>query len=145
MIAQNVTDMDRRKLLIQTFGSRKKQNLQKSREAGMVDAGNVTSGTAVSRLLNKTAAAAGAGAGAGAGATGTEAVRRLRCTVCGCTMIDSGVHADAVADAQAATRKSLLPPVNLEATAVQDAYPVDGCECTGGRGVWLPLIRPGCS
>jgi len=78
VIAQNVTDMDRRKLLIQTFGSRKKQNLQKSREAGMVDAGNVTSGTAVSRLLNKTAAAAGAGAGAGAGATGTEAAVHRR-------------------------------------------------------------------
>lgn len=54
----DITDKDRRKLLIETFGSRKKQNLQRSREANIVKAQNVSASSAVSRMLNKKAAKA---------------------------------------------------------------------------------------
>ena len=135
--AQNVTALERRKLLISTFGSRKKQNLQKSREAGRVDAHNVTSGDAVTRLLSKTASAVAVpDSGWCLGLAIVCACRsalfpffpwhviaHVFDVVCGICV----APAESAAAAQAATRSMLLPPCNPEAKAVEDAYPANEC------------------
>jgi hypothetical protein len=98
---------ERRDMVIQDFGSRKKQKMERSRKANIVDITAIDAAEDVAKALRDTSKVAAAGAGAD--------------SIEGVSTTQSKVDA-AIMDA----RKATLPPFNLDATTPEEAYPMDG-------------------
>lgn len=108
----------RRDMLIDDFGSRKKQKMEKSKAANIVDVSAVTAASSVAAdLRDRASGTASTGADA---ATGTTTERK-------------------VAEGMEASRKAVLPPYNVHATTPDNAYPVDGL--LGGEAI-LEALAP---
>lgn len=100
--AQDMSSRDRLQLLVNTFGSKKRQAEQRSRAANRVDADMVAGGATVHASLQASASAA---------------VSQLREGAAGSGSLDR---------AAMESRQRVLPPFNLEAQSPAEAYPVDG-------------------
>ncbi len=101
----------RRDMLIDSFGSRKKQKMERSKAANIVDVRAVTAAGSVAADLQERA---GVAEREGSGAAG-------------------GTTAARVAAGLAASRAAILPPHDERATTLEGAYPVDAI--LGGNAV----------
>lgn len=99
-----MSSKDRLQLLVNTFGSKKRQAEQRSRAANRVDADMVAGGATVHASLQASASAA---------------VSQMREGAPG--MAASGSLDRAAME----SRQRVLPPFNLEAQAPAEAYPVE--------------------
>lgn len=74
--SQTASYLERRKMLIEAFGSRRQRSSQASREANVINAQNVAAGDEVTQILQQTALRAAAADG-GASKGNTNAHRAL--------------------------------------------------------------------
>lgn len=113
----------RREVLVDAFGSRKKQAMERTRKSNIVNPDAVAAGVDVAAMLAVSARAdAASRPGAGAVADGDDDG-------------DATAAADATADAT-----HLLPPVNRFAGAPEDAYPIDRLIRIAALDALAPLV-----
>eukprot|EP01138_Halocafeteria_seosinensis_P015605 gb/GECG01015926.1/.p1 GENE.gb/GECG01015926.1/~~gb/GECG01015926.1/.p1 ORF type:complete len:492 (+),score=93.14 gb/GECG01015926.1/:1-1476(+) len=109
--SEELTDKERRKMLIETFGSKVKKQQQRNREANRIDIDNVAGSESLSNILTDT----------------TEKNLSL-------DDLDAGEQASvnpqeasqqAIEEAAMTARKNYLPPFNTNASSPEHAYPLD--------------------
>lgn len=113
---------ERRDLIIADFASSKKQRMEKSRKANIVDVGAVAALAEVEGTLRGAAASAG-----GTGASGTRGEAA------------PGLAAAKVEASLLAARRASLPAFDLDAVATHRVYPLESL--LGGSGVYAAVAR----
>jgi hypothetical protein len=121
-----------RKMLIETFGSRKKQRAQAAKEANTIGADMIYGAAVVSRQLvrdgEKIAAAAAANASTDAGASVAVLAEHVVARGCAFHFSHTRAHScvsGAVEEATMAARMENLPGFNPHAASVEHVYPLE--------------------
>jgi hypothetical protein len=122
-VGDDVTGAERREMLIDAFGSRKKKKMEVTRKANIVDVRAIASAGDVAASI------VDIGFGAGASGSSTEPI------------VLASRDAARTEESAAAVRRIMLPPFNEFAAAPEDVYVFDKMLSSASRGALEPLAR----
>jgi hypothetical protein len=109
--------MDKKRDLVEMFGSKKSKRIQKSIEENIVNVQNVSGAASITETLKKQMSKAQEDARARDAASSVES-------------------------AALATRNAILPPYNLDAATPEQVYVIDKCTCDDSLYLSIYLLAP---
>ena len=119
-------DRARRDILISAFGSRKKQAMDASQKANIINPNAVAAAAGVAKTITKSAASAATGGGASSSSSASKGGSIVPDVVTVDPALLGSTSSAKVETSLMEARRAKLPPFRLDAESPSEAYPLEG-------------------